>query len=197
MSNIFSRIADALLHLIGVRKDKPVPLHAHYYSAAQAGYGFEGYWAYNTITLRAAGTGFDAALSRVATELNRGAKEAGLPYTFVVTSAIGESVLVQWDTGGKVQSAEAGRTPPDEIIGYIPAMPWAHKHVAVYVKRGVSGEELYTLLLHEIFTHAAGLEHSPDTRDVGHPSAKVGRLSAADIQTWEMASQRRKRDGLE
>lgn len=185
----FSRLFDALKSLFGGRRETP---HESYYR------GWEGYWYPNTVTLRAAGLGFDSALSRVCAELNRGAKEAGLPYTFATTNAPGENVLVAWDTTGtKVSKGNTGRTPPEEMVGHRPDMPWAQKHCCIYVKPGTSGESLYTLLLHEAFTHGGKLEHSDEERDVAHPKANVGRLSAADIATWKLASQRRKRDGLE
>lgn len=191
----FSRLFDAIKSLFGGRKETPSIPHPHYYNE------FMGYWASNAVTLRAGGPGLDVALSRVAAELNRGAKAANLPYTFSITTQPGETILVLWDTNGKVPRGVDAHTPPQETVGVRPDIPQAVAHSIIYVRSGKSGDYLYRLILHETFAHSRSAmgddAHSGDERDVGHPSAKASSLSAADIATWKLAFERRRRDGLE
>lgn len=193
--SILSKIGDAFLRLFGLKKDPPKPPHEHYWNP------YQGYFAYDEVTLRGATAGFDAALVQVAEELNRGVKEAGLPYRFSVTTTPAETVLVQWDhTGRIVPRGEDATTPSEFTAGVRPDIPQAVKHANVYVRSGKSGDYLYRLLLHEIFAHArthmGQHGHSDDDRDVGHPSAKASRLSTADLTTWAKSFQRRQQDGL-
>lgn len=194
--SLLSQIGDAFLRLIGLRKDPKPPPHADYWRE------WFGYFAHDKVLIRAEGQGFDSAISRVAAELTRGAREAGLPYTFETTAIAGaETILVRYDLSGKVAKGEDATTPPTEIIGIRPDMPWAVAHAVVYIRKGKTGDYLYRLILHEAFTHVGfatgNAAHSNDQKDVGNPSAKADKLSAADLATWIKAFGRRAKDGLE
>lgn len=189
--SLFSKIADALLHLVGLKKDKPVPLHDNYYDAGN------GYWPRKEVIVWA--TDDDYAATRDACSVWNEAFRLGGIAMYLHMAADGYAgvaqILIKRDAGGShVRSGETGATIPE---GESPGTPWILGRVTTWVKPGVKGGELTALLVHEL-GHAIGIfAHSADERDVMHPKARRTELSAADHKTLALTYQRRQRDKRE
>lgn len=189
--SIFSKITDAFLRLVGLKKDKAPPPHAHYYNVGN------GYWPRREVIVWAADDDY-AAVRDACSVWNEAFRLGGINmYLHMATDGYAgvAQILVKRDAASShVKSGQTGATSPE---GEAPGTPWILGRVTTWIKTGVKGSELAALLVHEL-GHAIGIfAHSNDERDVMHPKARRLELSAADHKTLALTYQRRQRDQRE
>ena len=184
-----------LSRLVGGQGDP----HKDYYSP------LNGYWIRREVYC-VAHPEMESALADAIALTNDGIRRAGVSDMayHLGTEENGDYQLeVVWDDWGYVAPGNTGHTkwyggdgkiaesvaPPGTQRTAMSATPFFISRVVVYVRRGTKGKALTDLLKHEIWTHANGLQHSPDKRDVSHPQG-ASVLSAADVETLRMTYQR-------
>lgn len=182
---------DEILYFLHLKK-RPAPKpHDNYYNAGN------GYWPRTEVIVWAADDDY-AATRDACSVWNEAFRLGGIKmYLHMATDGYAGSaqILVKRDvTRAFVRSGETGSTVPE---GESPGTPWMLGKATTWVKVGVKGDELHSLLIHEL-GHGIGIfAHSDDDRDVMHAKARRKELSAADHKTLALTYQRRVRDGRE